>query len=375
MRIAILTLPLHTNYGGILQVYALQTVLERMGHKVEVLDKKRKLFLAIPIFVLIKRFIKKYILQERITPLQWKEDYKKRARANKYTWRFADRYIHRREIQGFYEINPDDYDCIIVGSDQVWRPCYFSTNYNTSIVSAFLNFTQGWNIKRVAYAASFGTDDWEYSLEETEECRKFIRIFNAVSVREKSGLVFVKKKLKRADVCLVPDPTLLLTKDDYIYLFRRAKVSQSKGNLLVYFIDETEEKIRLIEQISELKKLKPFRVNTQIESNNKDFIEDLIQPPVEDWLRGFYDAEFVITDSYHACIFSIIFHKPFLVYGNQERGMARFKSLLSVFGLEDRLICSLDELDIESITSNLPASLVLDSKREVGYQFLKNELF
>ena len=141
-----------------------------------------------------------------------------------------------------------------------------------------MNFTQGWNIKRVAYAASFGTDDWEYSLEETEECRKFIRIFNAVSVREKSGLVFVKKKLKRADVCLVPDPTLLLTKDDYIYLFRRAKVSQSKGNLLVYFIDETEEKIRLIEQISELKKLKPFRVNTQIESNNKDSIEDLIQP-------------------------------------------------------------------------------------------------
>ena len=55
--------------------------------------------------------------------------------------------------------------------------------------------------------------------------------------------------------------------------------------------------------------------------------------------------------------------------------MARFKSLLSVFGLEDRLICSLDELDIESITSNLPVSLVLDSKREVGYQFLKNELF
>ena len=59
---------------------------------------------------------------------------------------------------------------------------------------------------------------------------------------------------------------------------------------------------------------------------------------VEQWLRGFYDAEFVVTDSFHACVFSIIFNKPFIVIGNAERGLTRFESLLRVFGLEDHLL-------------------------------------
>lgn len=373
MRIAILTLPLHTNYGGLLQAYALQTVLERMGHQVEVLDKKRKLYSSISIEVLIKRFIKKYILRKEITPLYERIEYRRIARTNKYTWKFANRYIHRREILNFCDISPDDYDCIIVGSDQVWRPCYFSTNYNVPMSFAFLGFTQGWNIKRIAYAASFGSEDWEYSENDTLECRKLINLFNAVSVREDSGLKFVKEILWREDVTLVPDPTLLLMKEDYMTLFRKAKVSQSKGNLLVYFIDETEDKRCLVNHISHLKTLKPFRVNTQIE-NSHNVDRKLIQPSVEKWLRGFYDAEFIVTDSYHACIFAIIFHKPFIVYGNQERGMARFKSLLSIFGQEDRLIYSSNELDLDAITSELPETFVLDRIQKDGYKFLMDNL-
>lgn len=373
MRIAILTLPFHTNYGGLLQACALQTVLERIGCQVEVLDKKRKLHSSISIEVLIKRFVKKYILREDIIPLYERVEYKKIAKANKYTWKFADHYIHRREIQSFYEITPSDYDCIIVGSDQVWRPCYFSTNYNVPMSFAFLGFTQGWNIKRIAYAVSFGTEEWEYTENDTLECKKLINLFNAVSVREDSGLRLIRENLQRTDVVLVPDPTLLLKKEDYIKLFKKAKVSQSKGNLLVYFIDETEDKIHLTTQISHMKNLIPFRVNTQIENSCNDSI-GLVQPPVEKWLRGFYDAEFVVTDSYHACIFAIIFHKPFIAYGNRARGMARFKSLLSIFRLEDRLICSSNELNLNAITSDLPENYVLDKIQKDGYKFLMDNL-
>jgi hypothetical protein len=66
-------------------------------------------------------------------------------------------------------------------------------------------------------------------------------------------------------------------------------------------------------------------------------LEKRIQPPVESWLRAFYDSEFIVTDSFHACVFSILFHKQFLVIGNKDRGLARIHSLLSMFGLEDRL--------------------------------------
>ena len=83
----------------------------------------------------------------------------------------------------------------------------------------------------------------------------------------------------------------------------------------------------------------PFYVNSKY-NNAEAPLEERIQQPVEKWLRAFYDAEFVITDSFHACVFSLIFNKPFIVYGNKERGFARFESLLNLFGLEERLVCS-----------------------------------
>ena len=373
MKIAILTLPLHTNYGGILQAYALQTVLERLGHDVVVLDKRRKPYEKIPISISIKRFLKKYILLEKIAPLQFKVDYKKKSKVNKYTWKFADKYIKRKEIQNFNDIKPDDFDCIIVGSDQVWRPRYFSTNYNRPMQDAFLSFTKGWNIKRITYAASFGTDNWEYSIDDTVECKSYINHFNAISVREDSGIPLITNYLKKDNVSITPDPTLLLSKDDYINIFKKANTPPSKGNLLVYFIDETEDKQNLIKEISSKKNLRPFYVNTQIESiyNKK---KNQIQPPVEKWIRGFYDAQYIITDSYHACIFSIIFHKPFIVYGNHARGMARFESLLRIFKLEDRLIYRSKDLDLDSIISTLPDEILLDTTKSRGYNFLVNNL-
>ena len=66
-------------------------------------------------------------------------------------------------------------------------------------------------------------------------------------------------------------------------------------------------------------------------------LAERIQPPVEQWLRGFMDAEFVVTDSFHACVFSILFGKPFIAIGNAGRGLSRFTSLLGMLGLESRL--------------------------------------
>ena len=91
--------------------------------------------------------------------------------------------------------------------------------------------------------------------------------------------------------------------------------------------------------VSKEKGFTPFCVNSKYD-NEEAPLEERIQQPVEKWLRAFYDAEFVITDSFHACVFSIIFNKPFIVYGNKERGYARFESLLNLFALEDRLVSS-----------------------------------
>ena len=82
----------------------------------------------------------------------------------------------------------------------------------------------------------------------------------------------------------------------------------------------------------------PFAVNNPFEKDNTKPLNDRIKPSVESWLRGFEDADFVVTDSFHACVFSILFKKQFIVVGNKKRGNARFNSLLKMFGLEDRLV-------------------------------------
>lgn len=367
MKIGIITLPLHTNYGGILQAYALQTVLERMGHVVEVIDKQRKPLTTISLSVRIKRAIKKYILRQSVPPVGEFEYYKRRAKENKYSWRFADKYIHRREIIRFTDIKESDYDCIVVGSDQVWRPRYFTTNYNTTMAAAFLEFAQTWDIKRISYAASLGADQWEYTQGETEACRELIKLFDAVSVREPSGATQINKYLHHKEVYIVPDPTLLLNKNDYFPLYKNE--STSKGNLLVYLINETEDKKKLVCKISQAKHLIPLIVNTQVENNSITSKGIQVQPPVEKWLKGFEDAEFIITDSFHACVFSILFQKPFIVYGNTERGLSRIKFLLQTFGLIDRLVFDSD-VDINKIKSPLPEEYKINTIRQIGYDFL-----
>lgn len=340
MRIGILTLPLHTNYGGILQAYALQTVLERMGHEVHVIEKKRRP-LSIPIqkmpFCYGKRIVKNII--GRKCPIFYEQKYnREQPIIRQNTDKFIKKYIHIAEYDDFSDIKESEYDAIVVGSDQVWRPKYFGLN---QIGNAYLKFAEGWNIKRIAYAASFGTDEWEYNSKQTSECGRLLRMFDAVSVREDSGVDLCKRYFG-VEAQHVLDPTMLLDREDYIKLFEAADTPKSKGNLLCYILDETEEKKALIKRIADEKGLIPFNVKSQSDDINSP-VSERIQPPLEQWLRGFYDAEFVVTDSFHACVFSILFNKPFIVYGNKARGMSRFMSLLNALGLHDRFLANLKE--------------------------------
>ena len=109
--------------------------------------------------------------------------------------------------------------------------------------------------------------------------------------------------------------------------------------------------------------------------SSADDLEQRIQPPVETWLRAFNDSEFVVTDSFHACVFSILFHKQFVVIGNPSRGLARIHSLLSIFGLEDRLV-SAQSLNIETLPpiDYAKVDVVLNQWRKESMAFLTSHL-
>ena len=343
MKIGIVTLPLHNNYGGILQAYALQKVLQNMGHNATTIDKSRfvKLSPLRKLYTYSIHLVKKILFNKNLI-IRWDVEHNKKANIIcTHTYPFIQRYIKRIEaVHDYSNIQENDFDAFVVGSDQVWRPKYFGTDI---ISNAYLSFTKAWNVKRISYAASFGAEDWEYTPEQTKACGDLLKFFNAVSVRESSATELCKKHLG-VDARHVLDPTMLLDKEDYINLFKAAETPESNGDLMCYILDTNEEKSKIISHTEESLGLKSFSANSKYEVPNAP-VEERIQPPVESWLRGFHDAEFVITDSFHACVFSILFEKPFIVYGNKERGMARFSSLLKIFGLENRLAANHKEAE------------------------------
>lgn len=332
MKIGILTLPLHLNYGGILQAYALQTVLIARGHEVVLLDRGAwgKLPLYRKFFRSCKWFVKSIITCKRaISPS------KKMQTVGRNIRPFIERNLNL-----YFTLKPEKlaekmFDALVVGSDQVWR-----NRYSSNIAFYYLDFAKKWNIKRISYAASFGIDDWDYSEKDTEKCRKLLSNFAGISVREKSAVDLCKKHFGlKAEVVL--DPTMLLDVKDYIALFQQEK-TPIDGQLLCYILDADIKKESIKSAIVSKRNYVPYSINGEAGCNLLNKGNRL--PSIEYWLKGFYHAEFVFTDSFHGCVFSILFNKPFLVYGNEGRGMTRFESLLSQFDLTDRLVSSVDEV-------------------------------
>lgn len=372
MKVAILTLPLYTNYGGILQCYALQTVLEKMHHEVRVLAKPvygRSYPLVKSIGICV-RLLQRYGLRKDV-PI-WNADYEL---IRIPTDRFIHRYIHLFVRRNWTQKIADRFDAVVVGSDQVWRPGYYRRGY--AVADAFLAFAADRPIKRIAYAASFGVDSCEFTPEQLRICAPLLRGFDAVSVREFSGLELCRTYFG-AEACQMVDPTLLLDAEDYIRLIEQTETKPIEGDLLAYFLDETLEKAKILESVASINHYHPFSVGSRVDDPAAP-LDERIQIPVEQWLRGFRDAKMVVTDSFHGCVFSMLFQKPFIAIGNAARGLTRFTSLLGLLGLGSRLILSMKEFQSrrEELSSPIDYSTVnarLRTCREEAAAFLKQAL-
>ncbi|WP_148295499.1 polysaccharide pyruvyl transferase family protein [Prevotella dentasini] len=248
MKIGVLTLPLNINYGGILQAYALQTVLERMGHQVSVFNKHKEYPLPRKRFlVYLKRFVWRYILRRKNYHV-FEEQYQNKVYpvVARNMLAFVETYIHA-DYTDLSHLNNKDFEALVVGSDQIWRPQYYKP-----IDNAYLAFASDWDVRRIAYAASFGTDLWDYSPKQEARCGELIKKFEAVSVREMEAVEMVREHFGVKAEHVV-DPTLLLEKEDYIHLIEQENTHKSTGDMLVYVLDETEEKQAFIDKIAKKK--------------------------------------------------------------------------------------------------------------------------
>jgi polysaccharide pyruvyl transferase len=374
MKIAIMTQPLGQNYGGIMQAWALQQVLKKMGHDPVTIDRQ-----TAPHSALYRLAQQSYrfalnLCGKRNAPINLERRfdviYENTNRFVHNNIRMSDRIINTKALKKHFSEN--SYNAVIVGSDQTWRP-----RYSPNIYNFFLDFIENETVKRVAYATSFGVSSWEFSEEETKICSKLAKLFDAIAVREDTGVDLCKGYLGVQAVHVL-DPTLLVSKEDYISLIGEKGLKDECSGIYTYFLDKNPEKKKLSERFS--KHLGEPVFDCQARLNVKSYlskdIDDYVMPDVESWLSGFAKAKFVLTDSFHGIVFSIIFGKPFAVIDNKKRGSARFDSILKILGMNDRIIDNVEvdcdaflKLDIESDVKDRLLLLQKDSRT-----FLSNAL-
>lgn len=351
MKIGIVTM-FGNNYGALLQSYALQQTLFSLGHDVYIINRGYGDFPKSP--SLKQRFFK-WLDADGF------DDFRKKH------LRMTAPVTSTQMLIEFNKL----FDIVIAGSDQIWN----GDCINTMKYYYYLDWVSP-KVKKYSYAVSFGKDSFNRNEKEIQEVSTILKSYNAISVREDSGVGICNNILGVNAVQLL-DPTFLLKKEEYAKLIS-CNTNSPQDYVCHFFLDSTIQKENLVNLIAKNLHL------TIIDNYNKDYnikrarwSNAYKRPTIPQWLKNIRDAKYVITDSFHGMVFSIIFKKQFVVINNKKRGTARFESLLKKINLNNRLIdieSNYDEviriikerIDYESVDS------VLSSEISNSMRFLKS---
>lgn len=304
------------NYGNRLQAYATQEIFKKIGCMPENLfngdkpysGKRKKLIHLLKCITFDKNEIQ---MSKRIN------NYKLFNKNIKFS-RFDIINDNKKDISDYY-------DFFFVGSDQVWNPIWMGQDID------FLCFTQ--KEKRNSISASFGVE--QIPDNQIQRYKKLLNEFDNISVREEAGARIVKK-LTGKDAMVLVDPTLLLTQEEWRKVSSKPyKIQKKKKYILTYFLSPMCEEAK--------KRLDEIRGEREVYEllNLEDNIVGTAGPAEFIWL--FDNADLILTDSFHACIFSFIFDKPFIVFDrnwDNENMNSRLETLLSKFSLERKYYAS-----------------------------------
>ncbi len=365
MKVVAITLHRITNFGSMLQTYATQTAIKRLGHEVEILDFvpegmtfKRACFPKndTPLWLKIIKFIPLFICNT----IQFK-----------IMGHFMNKYIHvtSKRYGSYQDIlnNVPLADIYLSGSDQVWNTQ--NNNPKDDLKAYYLGFAPK-EKKRIAYAGSFGKNN--FSAEESQIVKEYLSLYDAISVREDDGLTILKQH-GIDNGSFVVDPTLLLTSEDW-QQFATAKKAPTPGYIFVYNLNRNKTLKQLATQIAKEQNLRIVNF-----ADSFDFIphaENRLFNSALDFINYIAHADLVLTDSFHGTAFSINFKRQFICV-KAPRYNSRIESILRLSGLIDsRLATSCEEgLKISQHTINYEnVSPCIEQARRNSLDFLKNAL-
>lgn len=327
--------PLGGNYGGILQAYALQRVVGDLGHAAYTIDSPVK----VPIYRMsarILRFTFRKVLKRSPNPKPRTVTEENFVRASPR--QFVDEHIRTIGILDMARSTRREVlvqcKAILVGSDQVWRGGY------ANLPDQLLEYAKGVPVVKASYAASFGADEpIRYSRRMLKKTRMLASEFTSLSVREASGVEICRRIWGRNAIQHV-DPALLLPRSTYerLILDNGLEIKSDRSGLFSYILDYTPATEAFVVSVAQQRGLEvtDFFDGDSVGSYGSSGLMPM--PSVQEWLKGFAESQFVVTDSFHGTVFAIVFNKPFITIANRDRGVSRFESLLSLFGLQDRLV-------------------------------------
>ncbi len=361
MRLAILTLAPATNYGGIAQAWALRHILMEMGHQATVVS------LALKPLTALRYGIGNILIRNGLHPTK---HYHIPSRSEQLSITARLRPFIAEQIAPAPPCSPRalstaKFDGYIVGSDQVWSPEYTRPYGAENFFLAFLPPTD--RRLRVAYGASMGSDKWRFSESESNALRILAQRFDALSVRESSAVEICRNHLG-VECTPVADPVMVVGREKLLGIVGMEPIPQ-RQTTFCYILDPSEQKQSICQLIADHRsnKIERFLPDSPTE----------VLPSMEEWIAGFAGAGCVVTDSFHGMVMALLMERPFVVLGNQERGMARFGSLLGALNLESRLIapdCPAPEAVMEMPIEWGKVRERIGMMRRSSLQFLSNAL-
>lgn len=375
-KVAVVVCPNIRNFGSVLQSYATQKAVTKLGYDNEYIKyvKTRKTAYKYLIQLLIPSimaerwsFVKRKFFQKKNSELI--------SRRNKAFDKFVDKYMTASpKYVGYDQLKKaaGKYSMAVLGSDQVWNPINSGSDFYT------LNWLNS-GTKRVAYAPSFGVAEVPALLKDFY--KKFLGKFDHISVREKRGAVIVKQ-LTGKKVPVVCDPTLLFKAEEWDDIQPEKPVAEGKY-IFCYFLGNRREPRECVLKLAEKTGLPivmmPFfgEISEYDNKLNAKFVDN---PDPSHFVSAIKNAEYVCTDSYHGTVFSIIYRKNVMVFrrhsaDSSKDTFSRLESLLSIAGMKDRVVNDVwedrfitESINYDEVTENI------DKLRKYSWNYLSDSL-
>ena len=359
MKIGILTFHYGSNYGGVLQCYALQQVLKNMGHDVVVINYHPNDSFKKYAFVIIN------LLKKR-DKLSWKAlwHFVTHHRYSRRVFRtFQESYLQLSEessnINDFIDL---DIDTIVVGSDQVW-------NYSQQKrIEYFLGWLKNPVVIKISYAACCGHNriNNQYRTQLIEQ----LNDFKAISVRSPETQDFINE-LIGVKPPVVADPTML-------YDFKEFVDQKDEKYILTYILTE-DIKGGNSHAIDRIKSKYPdMPVYSIVISDRQPRLclwadKQLFDVSPNEWVNLIYNCSFLYTDSFHGAVFALKFGKPFIAYYSNEGSGKRLIDLKRQFDLKN-IATNIDEVKGVLLSDMTTPQYDIDEFQSKSVSFLKNSI-